>query len=141
MESYGLVAIALIGAAFYGLRRVPTFVVCGAAIVAVFAIITYPSLAPDRAAEWYVMTTGLLASLAGFLVIRLMLIRSVSLQLLARIDDVAHGAFQYEISERLNDMRVLHLVHSINGRNTLTLAGRLAAAAVAAIYRVFGISA
>jgi hypothetical protein len=85
------------------------------------------------------MTTGLVASIAGLMFVRFMLIRSVSLQLLARIGDVADGACRHEISERMNDMRTLRLVRVANDRNTLTLAGRFVAEVAASVYYIFGI--
>ena len=138
MEWYGIGAAILLALSFYFVRRVGWFVICGAAILAGF-IGSSRSNGAQRASDWYVMTAGLLASFAGLLIVRLMVIRSVSLQLLGRIDGAAAAAFHDEISGRLRDMRVCRLVRSTERGNALTPAGRIVAVVVAAFYRAFRI--
>jgi hypothetical protein len=134
MAWYGLGTVALIGLAFYALRRIQTFVAASAAIIGAFTVITSPSLPAERRLEWFVITAGLLASAVGLLIVRVMLIRSVSLQLLARIDGAGADSFQDGIRDRLNDLRVFHLVRGTEGGNTLTPFGQLVAGIVAASY-------
>jgi len=134
MEWYGLGTVALIGLAFYALRRLRVFVAASAAVVGAFTVITYPSLPVERRLEWFVIAAGLLASTVGLLIVRVMLIRSVSLQLLARIDGAEADSFQEDIRDRLNDLRAFHLVRSTEAGNTLTPFGRLVAGFVAASY-------
>jgi len=139
MAWYGIGGVALLGLTFYLVRRLPSFLFCGAAILAGFIVVSR-SRDSDRVSEWYVMTAGLLASFLGLAIVRLMLIRSVSLQLLGRIDGAADGAFQDDVNRRVNEMRVCRLVRSTERGNALTPVGRVAAGVVAAFYRGFGIN-
>jgi hypothetical protein len=134
MEWYGLGTVALIGLAFYAVRRIQILLAASAVIVGAFTVVTYPSLPVERRLEWFVITAGLLGSTVGLLIVRIMLIRSVSLQLLARIDGAEADSFQDDIRDRLNDLRAFHLVHNTEGGNTLTPFGQLVAGIVAASY-------
>src|SRR5436189_48978 len=80
----------------------------GAAVVAGFVAATRGRGA-DRAPEWYVTTAGLLAVFAGLLIVRLILMRSVSLRLLGRVDRGAGRAFDDDIGIRVREMRVFGL--------------------------------
>lgn len=140
MEWYGIGGVALLSLAFYVVRRVPWFLLCGAAIIGGFIVVSRARDA-ELASEWYVMAAGLLASFVGLVIVRLMLIRSVSLQLLGRIDGAHDRAFHDDINRRLHEMRVCRLVRCTDRGNALTPAGRAVAGVVAAFYRAFGIDA
>jgi hypothetical protein len=136
MEWYGLGALALIGLAFYFVHRVERLLACGAAILGAFAAATYPAAHSERAVDWMLFVVGLAALMLGFSIVRVMLIRSVSLQLLARLDGGRGGSFREDVGERLREMRALHLVRAGADGNTLTPLGKLTADVVAACYRV-----
>ena len=131
MEWYGIGCLASIGTAFYLVRRVPAFFLCGTAILVAFIVLTGFSRPP----EWYVMTAGLLASFAGLVIVRLMLMRSVSLRLLGRIGGADDRAFHDDLGARLHEMRTWRLVRGTDRGNALTPAGRIVAGAAAATYR------
>jgi hypothetical protein len=108
--------------------------VASGAIVCGFTAIAYPSLPAERVSEWFVITAGLLASIVGLSIARVMLIRSVSLQLLARIDGAEADSFHDDICGRLNDLRAFHLVRRADSGNTLTPFGQMVGGIVAASY-------
>jgi hypothetical protein len=139
MDAYGAAAVALIGLAFYFLHRTSAFLVAGAAIVGAFTIATYRLPARELRFDWWLMTAGLVAWVVGFAIVRVMLVRSASLQLLARIDGARAGSFDDDISTRLQDMRVLCLVRRTGDGNTLTRLGAVVADIVAALYSAFRI--
>jgi len=140
MGWYGLGALALIGFAFYLVHDVERLLACGAAIVAGFATATYPAVHTEHAVDWILFVVGLATLVLGFSIVRVMLIRSVSLQLLARLDGGRAGSFREDIGERLREMRRLHLVRQSAEGNTLTPLGTLTAGVVAACYRVLRIA-
>ena len=128
IQWYGVGAVALVGLAFCVLRRVQRFVAVSGVVLAAFASANYSSLSAERTAEWLLMTTGLVACVAGLSIVRVMLTRSVSLRLLARIDGTsAQQSFQDDIRDRLDDMRTWRLVRNTDAGNTLTPRGRLIA--------------
>ena len=133
MEWYGIGGAALLGLSFCFVRRVRWFLGCAAAIVAGFVAAT--SSRAGRGADWYLMTAGLLTAAAGLAIARVMLIRSVSLHLLGRIDGGAGLPFDDEIGARLRDMRALGLVRVTDRGNTLTPLGRAVAGAAAPLCR------
>jgi hypothetical protein len=138
-EAYGVGAVALIGFAFYVLRRVRPFAIAAALVAAAFVIATYPPPPGEMLVEWYVLTMGIAAEIVGLLFVRTMLARSVSLHLLAHIDGLATDSFERDIDERVGDLRGFRLVRTIDGRNTLTAFGRLIAAVVAFCYSLLKI--
>jgi hypothetical protein len=140
MEWYGIGAVALIGLAFYTVHRIPAFLVASAVIVGGFTFITFQSPAAPRFSEWCVMTAGLLAWAFGLSIVRLMLIRSVSLQLLGRIDGATADSFQVDIASRLNDMRAFRLVRGSDDGNVLTPSGQLIGAIAGGLYWVLRIA-
>jgi hypothetical protein len=139
MDVYGSVAAALIGLTFYGVHRISAFLLVGGAIVAGFVVLTYGGPALQLSADWLLMTAGLAAWVAGLAIVRVMLIRSASLQLLERIGGARPGSFRQDINERLADMRVLGLVRGTDRGNELTRAGGSVAGVVAVCYSAFRI--
>lgn len=139
MAWYGLGTVALIAMAFTAIRRVPAFLTVGAAIVGAFAAVTYPSLPAGRLPEWVVTTAGLVGWIAGLSIVRAMLSRSVSLQLLARIDGSETASFGNHIGDRLHDLRAFHLARRVDGENKLTPFGEFVAGIVAGSYWILRI--
>lgn len=132
--------MAAIGAAFVTLRRLPAFLIAGAAVVCAFAIAAHPPRGDERFTAWLVMTAGLVAWVAGFAIIRVMLIRSVSLQLMAHIENLEAAHFEARVHARLDDLRVFHLARRRGGANALTPLGTLIATAVVVLYRTLRIT-
>ncbi len=88
--------------------------------------------------EWIVMTVGLSLCVFGLFVVRVMLKRSVSLQMLATVDGNRPEAFSEGIEHRLHEMQVFHFVQTCSdGRSELTGLGRLVSQAVALMYSFF----
>jgi hypothetical protein len=139
LEAYGLGAAALIALAFYVLRRVPAFAATASLVAIVFTVLAYPAPNRERFVEWCVQTIGLFAMIAGLLFVRAMLARSVSLRLLASIDEGAVDSFEHDIEARVADMRAFRLARTIDGRNTLTAFGRAVAALAASSYYILKI--
>jgi hypothetical protein len=135
----GLGSLAAIGAAFYWIRNVPAYIRTTAMVVACFAIGTWLTASPARASDWWVMTLGLAACAFGLLIVRVMLIRSVSLLLLGRLGRESGDLFREDIRGRLRDMRHFRLIHVSDERNTLTGFGRLIGGVVSTSYTLFGI--
>lgn len=135
MEWYGFAAVMLIGAGFCVCSRIPAFLVWAAAVVAAFVFVTVRSVGDAAVPAWIVMTAGLLAWTLGFAIVRLMLVRSVSLQLLRRIGRQRGDAFHVQIRERIDDLYRARLARRVDGRVVLTPFGRWAAAVVAVLYR------
>jgi hypothetical protein len=141
-EWVGIGALALIGVAFLLLHRIWAFVAAGATVAAAFASVTLPSLAPERVADWILLAAGLIGSICGLAIVRVMLVRSVSLHLLARLDGIRDDSFRDNIGDRLRDLRRFQLVRcTTDGLNALTAFGQLIAGLVAVAYRTLRIEA
>jgi hypothetical protein len=138
---YGIGALALIFMVFLFVRRIPTYLALALAIAGGFTAATYASVDWHSPSEWIVMTAGLLACAFGLLIVRVMLVRSVSLQLLGRIEGATQRSFGEDLGGRLHDMRAFRLIHTTDGRNVLTPFGRLVSNIVALFYSVFRIQA
>ena len=138
---YGIVALVLIVLVFYSGQSIQADVTVSVAILGIFAGSTYASMNWHRHVEWIVMTTGLLLCIFGLLIARTMLTRSVSLRLLGRIDGDGGLSFNENLRERVTDMRILRLIQTADGTNTLTVFGALTSSGVAILYSVFRIDA
>jgi len=138
MEWYGIAGAVLLALSFYLVRRVASFLASGAVVLAGFVAATRAP-GDDRAAESYVMMAGLLAAFAGLLIVRLMLMRSVSLRLLGRIADGSSRGFADDVGARVREMRVFHLARPTDRGNALTPLGRAVAGVVAPLYRALRI--
>jgi hypothetical protein len=139
LDWYGIGAVALVGLSFYCVRRIPAYLGVGLCVVGAFAAATYPSLDVEQLSGWSVMTAGLFACVFGLLTVRVMLIRSVSLQLLARMDGAQGEVFGQDIRGRLHDMRLFHLIRPTERGNTLTRFGRLVSSVVIVSYSLLRI--
>lgn len=142
LDLYGIVVFAVLVLLFYGVRSIPLYVALALAIVGGFAAVTSGSTATVGWPTWLVMLSGLLLCAFGLLIVRTMLIRSVSLHLLRSIDSGHADTFNEDIATRLSDMRALSLIRARDGdEHTLTSVGRLIAGGVAALYTLFRIQA
>jgi hypothetical protein len=141
LDWYGIGALSLIVVVFYFVRKIPAYLAAAGAIVVGFVAVTCQSVDWPQASDWLVMTLGLLACIFGLLIVRVMLIRSVSLNLLRSIEGATADRFGEDIGARLGDMRSFHLIETAEGRNSLTPFGRLVSGVVAAFYAILRIQA
>jgi hypothetical protein len=138
LDLSGIVALGFLGLAFWRVRRVPAYLALAALVIGGFAVATSRSRTAPLV-TWVVMTAGLVGCAAGLLIVRVMLVRSVSLHLLGRLDGARTDVFDEDIRGRLHDMRTFHLVRTADGVNTLTAFGRLVGGVVAASHSVLRI--
>jgi hypothetical protein len=137
---YGVGAMALILPVFYFVREIRAYLALSAMIVGAFCAATVSRVRWEQCSEWLVMVAGLLLSVFGLLIVRVMLIRSVSLQLLARIDGGGQETIGEDVGRRLLDMRSFHLIRTTQeGKSGLTGFGRFVAGVVAILYSIFRI--
>lgn len=128
----GLVSLALVGLTFYFVRNIRAYVLTGALVVLGTAAVTL--LMDELSAEWVVLVTGLGLFAFGLLIVRVMFIRSVSLNMLRSMDLGTQETFGEDIGGRLSDMRAFHLIQTSGGENALTGFGRFVAGVVAVLY-------
>lgn len=139
LDWYGLAAAAAIALGFYAVRRIPLYVLTCALIILVFGWVTRESLG-EIPAQWAIMCAGLCLSAFGLLIVRVMLIRSVSLHLLRRLQASLDDEFTRDIGSRLTDMRGFSLISDVSaGRVALTGFGRFIGAVVGVLYAAFRI--
>jgi hypothetical protein len=141
LDWYGIGALALIGLVFYFVRKVPTYVALSGAVALGFAVVTFGSVDWQNPARWIVLELGLLLFIFGLLIVRTMLIRSVSLHLLRRLETGQEGSMGEDIGGRLADMRRVGLIQAAGTGNTLTPFGRLIGGVVALFYALVRIKA
>ena len=140
-EWYGLGAVALMALVFYFVRKIPMYIgLCGAICVG-FVAVTAPSADFSRPSGWLVMTAGLLCASFGLLIVRVMLIRSISLNLLRNLDSATESTFTEDLGGRLGDMRKFRLIRANGAENVLTPFGRLIAGVVGVFYSFLRIGA
>ena len=138
LDLYGAGAFSLICLIFVAIRKIPYYVFFCLAVVSVFCWLTRGLISPQTG-EWIVMTSGLLLFSFGLLIVRVMLLRSVSLQLLRSIETKAMSAkVSEDISGRLADMDYFRLIQR-GDRNRLTSFGRFCSAVVVIFYATFRI--
>jgi energy-coupling factor transporter transmembrane protein EcfT len=140
VDACGALALLLLLLVFYFVRRVPVYVASGAAITLGFAAATFGTVNLATVSNWVVMTLGLGACTFGLLIVRVMLIRSVSLNMLRGIEGGAADVFGENIETRPDEMQRIGLVaRAPSGENALTGFGRFAAGIVATAYAIFRI--
>src|SRR5882672_4310450 len=91
LDWYGLGALVLIALVFYFVRKIPMYIALCGVICVGFVATTAPGADFSRPSEWIVMTLGLLSSSFGLLIVRVMLIRSISLNLLRNLDNTGQS--------------------------------------------------
>ena len=139
IDGYGALALLAIALVFWFIRTIPAYLIAGAVIVALFGVITFGSLSWAEASNWLVMTGGLMLSVFGLLIVRVMLIRSVSLNLLGSMHGQRKESFGEDIGARLGDMRKFGLIETTGKDNSLTAFGRFVGGVIALFYTVFRI--
>jgi hypothetical protein len=86
------------------------------------------------------MVVALLLCIFGLLIVRVMLVRSVSLRLLARMDSGENESMGEDIGGRLSDMRAFRLIQAApDGKNTLTAWGWTVSTIIAVLYSLLRI--
>jgi hypothetical protein len=139
LDWYGLAGLVAIALGFYLVRRIPLYILTCVAVTLAFGWVTREFLA-SAPAQWIVMLTGLCLASFGLLIVRVMLIRSVSLNLLRRLQASLDDEFARDIGSRLADMRGFGLVRDVADRRVeLTGRGRFIAAVVGLLYMAFRI--
>jgi hypothetical protein len=140
LDPYVAGAVVVLVLAFCLIRRLPSFLIFGAVLVGVSAGVTYRSGSSDQLAEWLLMIAALSAWTVGLAIVRLMLMRSVSLRLLVGLHGRRVVPFDANLRTRLEDLRALRLVRTIDRDNYLTGVGRLLAFVLALVYQAASIT-
>src|SRR4051794_6664008 len=141
LDCYGLGALVLIALVFYLVRKIPMYIALCGVICVGFVAVTASGADFSHPSEWIIMTLGLLASSFGLLIVRVMLIRSISLTLLRNLDNAVESTFTEDLGGRLGDMRKFHLIEAKDERSTLTSFGRLVGGVVGVFYALLRIGA
>jgi hypothetical protein len=141
IDGYGIGCLGLILVVFYFVRKIPAYVACSAGTSALFTALTLRDVDFANPSQWLVMLAGLLVCAFGLLIVRVMLIRSVSLNLLRSIDGMSQDRFGDDIGGRLDDMRSFRLIRTAEDANALTAFGRFVGGVVATLYALFRIKA
>jgi len=141
LDAYGVCALALVVLVFVCVRHVSVYAVLGLAVIGGFVLATSRSASADTASTRLVITLGLAAWVFGLLIVRVMLVRSVSLRLLAGIGSSSRDVFDAGIRARIGDMQRFRLVRETAAGHMLTGFGELVGGLVAACYVVLGIEA
>lgn len=139
LDWYGLAGMAAISLNFYAVRRIPRYIFASALVILAFGWVTRHFIfgAP---AQWIVMCAGLSLAVFGLLIVRVMLTRSVSLQLLRRLQLSLNDEFALDIGSRLNDMRGFGLIRDAEGGEVmLTGFGQFIGSVVTVLYAAFRI--
>jgi hypothetical protein len=137
---YCVGALTLILFVFYVVREIRAYLALSTIIVAVFGLATLRWVDAGTLPDWIVQVLALLLGSFGLLIVRVMLIRSVSLRLLAAIDAGTQETIGTDIAGRMRDMRAFLLVRATpDGENALTPFGWLVSSVVAIFYRIFGL--
>lgn len=139
IDGYGAVALVVLAAVFWFIRTIKAYVAVGGLVVVGFAAVTFGSVDWADASNWLVMTGGLGLCVFGLLIVRVMLIRSVSLNLLGSINGQRKESFGEDIGARLGDMRKFGLITTSGENSSLTGFGRFVAGVVALFYALFRI--
>jgi hypothetical protein len=138
LSGYGVGSLTLILLVFYFVRKIPAYIALCNAIVVAFWAATLRLSAPSQLSQRIVLTLALLLCAFGLLIVRIMLIRSVSLRLLAAIDSGAQETIGDDIGGRMEDMRAFHLVRATSGgKSALTRFGWFISGVVAVFYWIF----
>src|ERR1043166_5506129 len=131
---YAILTQACIFIIFYFIRARTLFLLGCILIIVSFAALSLGSVAWERPSQWLVTNCGFQLSAFGLLMVRTMLVRSVSLRLLGRIAAGQSGSITEEVAHRLNDLRRFGLTTRVDGKNSLTRLGRAISTVVAVLY-------
>jgi hypothetical protein len=140
LRLYAVGALALIVAIFWVVRKIPAFATLSSGVVLAFAAATVARGEGGHVAEWVLAVVGLLLCAFGLLIVRVMLIRSVSLKLLAHIDSGRPQTIAHDIGGRVHDMAAFSLVRGMpEGMCRLTPFGRFVGGVATFLYSAFRI--
>jgi hypothetical protein len=139
LNCYGFGAVVAIALVFYFVRHIAAYLALCSAVVAAFAAGAWRSRAPADLSESIVLTLGLFLCVFGLLIVRVMLIRSVSLRLLGRIETGQEGGFSADVGARLHDMRAFGLIRTTGETSELRPFGRFVGGVVTGLYAAFRI--
>ena len=140
LSGYGILALAVLASIFYFLRQIRAYVVACGVLVGGFAALTFQYARSGAFAEWVVSVLGLGLCSFGLLIVRVMLIRSVSLLLLGEIAAGRPGRMDERLGGRPNDMRAFRLIVEREGANHLTGFGRFIGGVVNTLYTLFRVA-
>lgn len=144
LDWYGLAGSALILLAFYFLRTVGAFIKACAVVAVATSVASFYSLASvsvETLLQASVTSVGLSLCAFGLLIVRVMFIRSVSLNLLRNLQAGVPGGFDEDIGGRLNDMRRFGLIESEGELTRLSSFGRLIGGVVERLYALLRVKA
>jgi hypothetical protein len=136
---FGVGASLLLLPTFYFVRKIPAYLALASILVLAFAVLSWPFADHDQPTEWLVLVVGLMLCVFGLLIVRVMLIRSVSLHLLAEIAEGRSSRNEERLGGRLDDMRAFGLIRSTGGLNELTGFGKLVGVVVSTFYSMVGV--
>lgn len=133
-------AALLLAPTFYFVRKIPPYLALSSSIIVAFVGLTWRLVDRERPAEWVLSTVGLMLCAFGLLIVRVMLVRSISLHLLAEIAAGQPNRNEERLGGRLDDMRAFGLIRSSGELNELTGFGKLVGTVVVAFYSMVGVS-
>ena len=139
LDISGLIGFLFLSVVFFiTARNAILYHVLSALILIAFVVLTESFLDMQRMGTWVVMTTGLILYWFGLAVVRIMLVRSVSLRMLSSYAQGTKFTMATEgISTRLEDAKHFGLVVLRDHAYALTPFGRLIAGMVAFCYGLF----
>ena len=140
LSSYGILALAVLALTFYFVRQIRAYVIACGVLVCGFAALTLRYAREGALGEWVVAVLGLGLCSFGLLIVRVMLIRSVSLLLLGEIAAGRPGRMDERLGGRPSDMRAFRLISERAGANHLTGFGRFIGGVVATLYTLFRVA-
>ncbi len=139
LDWYALAGVGAIFLSFLAVRNIPRYALaCGMVILAfIWTTRDFPSVSPG---PWMVTLAGLCLAAFGLLIVRVMLIRSVSLQLLRHPGAALNDEFSRGIGSRLDDMKGFGLIRVGQGSEVrLSGFGQLVGSIVTGLYATFRI--
>jgi hypothetical protein len=140
IEIAGIICLVLISVLFYSIRKKLILYHIACALI-VGSFVFYALRYPDRRIDQFVLLTfGLAFYWFGLAIIRIMLTRSVSLNMLASFQKGSTAATADEdVARRLNDAQHYYLVRSSDKTYHLTWFGWIFASLTAIAYHIFRI--
>jgi len=134
LDLLGVGFFVLLLLAFYFLRSIPLYNAVSILILGGFVAVSWKHLNID-ATRWILFFIALILDWFGLLTVRIMLTRSVSLQLLSTFSAGSQPeTIRDELAGRLQDARTFHLVQLKDNTYALSLFGRFISAIVATFY-------
>jgi hypothetical protein len=141
IEIIGIICLLFISVFFYIVRKkLILYHVACALVVGIFVFYALQYVDPPPLEQFLLLTFGLAFYWFGLSIIRIMLSRSVSLNMLASFKKGFSGATAEEdVAGRLKDAQHYHLVSHPDKTYKLTWFGRIFASLTAIAYHIFGI--